>query len=414
MSSIIYEGQVVQTDDPDQMGRVKVWIPAIDGEVYTIENLPWAEYASPLAGFTTEYPAGSNEDVANLSHSSYGFWAIPKIGATVFIFFVNGDSARRAYFASATRLHRNRSLPTGRNKDGFGKIGPWGDAGDGKGNLNPIEPAYTNLRSQFQNRLSESEAQTRGVYERQVGQAKFDKDGNEGYSETPIKDSDYLDSQTYCFVTPGRHALIFQDDPRFARLRVKTAEGHQIILDDANERIYISTSKGLTWSEMDADGRVNFFGATSYNVRSGGDINFRADGDINMEAGGSINAKAVGGMIRLQSQSEMHFSSSDAMFLSACGDLNASSEKGVKLSASQSVDILAGQDVAITAGRAIAATSSSHMKLQGSRIDLNSGPGRAATEAACAVGAASPTVVPGQEPWRRAPSPQKRGKNWKP
>ena len=168
----IMEGLVVATDDPDQMGRVKVWVPSLDGENYEIVSLPWCEYASPLAGFTVDYPAG--EASSTVAQSAYGFWAIPKMGATVFVFCVSGDPARRAYFASSTRLHRNRSLPAGRNADDYGKTGPWGDAGDGLGSYDQIEPAYSNLRAQFNGNLTASEAITRGVYERQVAQPKFD------------------------------------------------------------------------------------------------------------------------------------------------------------------------------------------------------------------------------------------------
>jgi hypothetical protein len=179
----IMEGQVMATDDPDQMGRIKVWVPALDGEVFETEQLPWAEYAAPLMGFTVDYPAGGIP-VENLSHVGYGLWAIPKIGATVLVFCLNADPALRMYFASTVRLHRNRGLPVGRNKDGEGKPGPWGDAGDGEGKLNPIQPAYDNLRDQFQNKMEDSETITRGFYERQVAQEKLEKDGKEGYPQS--------------------------------------------------------------------------------------------------------------------------------------------------------------------------------------------------------------------------------------
>src|SRR5690606_7835095 len=141
--------------------------------------------------------------ISNNSHAAYGFWAIPKVEATHLVFCIHGNQTSRCYFASTDRLHRNRSLPAGRNVDSHGNVGPWGDAGDGSGKLNPIQPAYDNLREQFQDDLNASEAQTRGVYERQVAQAKDDKDGNEGYSSNPA-DPSYLDPQTYCLVTPGR------------------------------------------------------------------------------------------------------------------------------------------------------------------------------------------------------------------
>jgi hypothetical protein len=90
----IIEGFVMATDDPSQMGRCKIWCPALDGETYSIDTLPWAEYASPLAGVTNDFPAG-RDAAPNKGWASYGFWAIPKIGAQVLVFLLNGNHARR-------------------------------------------------------------------------------------------------------------------------------------------------------------------------------------------------------------------------------------------------------------------------------------------------------------------------------
>ena len=440
----IVEGMVVATDDPDQMGRLRIHIPAIDGEEYVIEQLPWCEYASPFLGYTASYPGG-NGTSDNHAHASYGFWAIPKMGATVLVFFLNGNPSSRFYFASTARLHRNRSMPAGRNKDFLGNDGPFGDAGDGTGKLNPIQPAFDNLRTQFQNKITESEAVTRGAYERQVAQAKDDKDGKEGYAENPA-DPSYLDCQTFCFSTPGRHAIIMQDDPRFARLRIKTAEGHQVIFDDANERIYMSTAKGNSWVEMDQDGHINVFGVDSISMRTGKDFNIRADGDINFEAGGSVNIKAEKGDVKVSAQTNIHLKANVNLVASACSAFDLSSEKTLKITSIEAMDIrahtalkiagdnsidqksgggikVAGESVDIKGAVKIGGTSvdikGGPVKIVGSPLAMNSGaasPGDAtkAEDATCPDPAASPTVVPGFEPWVRPESPNPRGKNWKP
>lgn len=407
----IYEGQVVATDDPDEMGRVKVWVPALDGEFYEINALPWAEYASPLAGFTSDYPMG-NGSVDNPAQQAYGFWAVPKMGASVYVFCLGGDPTRRIYFASAFRLHRNRSLPVGRNFDLKGREGPWGDAGDENQNLFPMEPAFTNIREQFQNKLKESESITRGVYERMVAQPKFEKSDEEGYGKNPI-DGSYLDCQSYCLVTPGGHALIFQDDPRFSRLRMKTAEGHQVIFDDANERIYVSTAKGASWFEMDQDGHIHCYGADSISFRSGKDINFFADGDINLEAGKGVNIKADSESIKIDAKKDLSLRSAEKTFLTACKDIHICGDQGMKLTLDQSFDVNLGQDFTLTSGRQIDVLSSSNIKIKGSRIDLNGPTPRSAKQADPAPAAAGPSIVPGHEPWRRPDATITRNKNWK-
>lgn len=422
----IMEGQVVSTADPDQMGRIKVWVPSLDGENFTIEKLPWVDYAAPFFGFTVDYPAG-NGTSTNKSHTAYGMWAIPKVGATVLVFCLNADPTSRYYFASTLRLHRNRSLPAGRNTDAQGKIGPYGDAGDARGNLNPIEPAFSNLRAQFNNKIDSPQALSRGVYERQVAQPKNEKNGKEGYAPNPA-DKSYLDPQTYCFVTPGRHALIMQDDPQFARMRLKTAEGHQIILDDANERIYVSTAKGNTWIELDEDGHVHVYGSESISVRSEKDINIIAEENINMK-GKNIYLNSDGGTLRLNT-CEMYFKATKNLSARACGDLDLISENSIFLTANSNIDQSADNSIAITASD-VNLTGASSLKQTSSRIDLNGPEARKAKKSsksdsgfASSGQSVSEAIIkffntikikifPSHEPWVRPESSKKRGPNWK-
>jgi uncharacterized protein (DUF2345 family) len=449
----IMEGQVVSVDDPDQMGRVKAWIPSLDGDNYDVEQLPWTSYAPLFGGFTVAYPAGGNPAAAtNISETSYGMWAIPKLGSTVFIFCSHGDPAARFYFASSPRLHRNRSLPAGRNFDNSGNPGPFGDAQDTSGNFNPIQPAYNNLRTQFNGNVTASEAVTRGAYERQVAQANFNKDGSEGYSTNPADDS-YLDPQTYCIVTPGRHAFIIQDDPRMARMRLKTASGHQIIMDDANERIYISTALGNSWLEMDQDGHVNVFSTDSISVRTGKDFNVYADGNINMEAGKGVNIKANDGDIRAEtseslqiqansnivmaacgyfdvgSDGKLHITSGDTLNIHAKGDMNTQTDGELNVSVGGSIFETAGSDHNINAGGSVAQTSAGNFDVNvGGAYTLSAGNGvnidagaaaiaptaNEASDASCPDLPADPSVVPGFEPWTRPATSGTRGPNWKP
>lgn len=422
----IMEGQVVAVDDPDQMGRCRVWVPALDGEDFSIDSLPWTSYASPFMGFTVEYPAGG-VPVANHSHAAYGFWAIPKIGATVLVFCLNGNPSSRYYFAATPRLHRNRSFPAGRNTDFNGKPGPFGDAGDGSGNLEPIQPAYANLRDQFSDKVQQSEAKTRGAYERMAAQPGDNKDGTEGYSSNPA-DPSYLDPQTYCLVTPGRHAIIMQDDPHWSRLRLKTAEGHQIIFDDANERIYVSTSHGRTWIELDQDGHVNIFGADSISMRSGADINLTADGNINLEAEKGVNIKANGGDIRMTTSASYQVQADSNVKIAACGVFDMGSESQIHITSNAGIDIHAKSALKASGDATVDIKAGAKLTSSGGVVDVKGGAvniqgavaingsaseAQVASDASCPDQASGPSVVPGHEPWTRPTGQTTRGKNWK-
>lgn len=362
----LMEGVVVDVSDPQQMGRVKIWVPAVDGEMYKVENLPWTIFVSPLAGQTRDFPAGAEGSPAK-GLVSYGWWAVPKKGALVIVGFLYGDPNRRLYMGSYFRDHGNRSMPAGRSRTDVGP-GPVTDT------LDPVQPSTSNLNAQFNGNLTASEARTRGAYERAVAQDKTIKDGTEGYQQSASTTDKELDPQTYSLTTPGRHALIFQDNPSTGRVRIKTASGHQIILDDANERIYISTAKGNSYVELDQDGRIHVYAGSSLSLSTGGDFNVAAAGSINMQAGGAVNIQAGA-----------------ALNLAGCAATNISGA-GVNLESGAGFNILAAGDLLQTAPN----------------IHLN-GPG--ASAAACPT---LPTTVPKHEPWTRAKSKQARNKNWKP
>lgn len=369
-STYLVEGVVVDTADPQEMGRLKVWIPAIDGDNYQLETLPWVRYVSPMAGRVIDYPAGAQRGIAQ-GPLGYGFWAIPKVGAIVLIGFLYGDFNQRIYMGSMFRDHGNRGLPAGRNT----AEAPETDSFD------PIEPTLSNLKTQFNNDLTNSIARTRGAYERQVAQAADNKTDEEGYSTrqvpadpNPAGSAGALDPQTYCITTPGRHSLIMQDDPQVARVRIKTAEGSQIIIDDANERIYVSTSRGKTWIELDQDGHVHIYGSESISMSAGKDFNLQALGSVNISAGKNVNIGA-GGWSRI----------------SACGELSLSADGSTHFTSGGTMHLMAA----------------SQLLQQGSQIHLN---GPAPTAAPCAE---KPTIVPSHEPWDRPPTPGTRNKNWK-
>lgn len=370
MNGAFVEGVVVDTSDPQEAGRFKVWCPSIDGDVgdgpEAIETLPWVRYISPFGGSITDFPGGANETSSG-GPMAYGFWATPKIGAEVVIAFLYNDPNQRIYMGSFWGDLTNRSLPTGRNIE---NSAPQTDS------YQDLEPQKTNLSLQFAGKLDAPEARTRGAYERQAAHLAGNPDEDEGYSTRVGKNDqpgigDY-ESQTFCFTTPGRHAIIMQDNPKFARVRVKTADGSQIILDDANERIYISTARGNSWIEMDIDGHIHVYSDKS--------ISFSAAEDINFSAGKKFTVQA--GSLHLGATGEARFTGGGATSIFGNG-LNLESNGGF--------NILAAGDLIQT----------------GSNIHLN---GPSAAPAECAEPA---SITPSHEPWVR-PTSENRNKNWKP
>ena len=446
----ITDGIVKDTEDPQQNGRLKIWCPALDGEEFDIDLIPWAEYATPFGGVTNDFSAGRTK-AKSQGPVSYGFWALPKIGAQVLVFLLNGDPSRRFYFASYYGLHRNRSLPAGRNKSENDAVGPFTDTYD------PLQPAYDNMRTAFQGKMSSPQARSRGAFQRQVAQDQTDKDGKDGYGPNPV-DGKYLDPQSYCFVTPGHHMFVMDDTPNNSRVRLKTCEGNQVIIDDSNERIYVSTAKGKTWIELDEDGHVHIFGSQSVSLRAGKDVNIAADNDINLEAGKNVNIKAVAGEARLTANEDIHIrSGAGSVFQTACDEFHICSTNGYYVTAKDihnnaensilntadggSIDFKSSGEFNIGNGEMSVNMSNGTFKLNaktgvmdfGSSLTFgastintkqNGGSGGAyspfnakkdpavSDESVCADEAEGPSVIPGHEPWKRPASAKPRNKYW--
>ena len=450
----ITDGIVKDTEDPQQNGRVKIWCPALDGETYEIDLLPWAEYATPFGGVTNDFAAGRNKTKSN-GPASYGFWALPKPGAQVLVFLLNGDPNRRFYFASVFGLHRNRSIPAGRNINPNENPPPQGPFTD---TYEPLQPAYDNLRTAFQGKVSSAQAKSRGADERQVAQDVTNKDGKDGYAPNPV-DGKYLDSQAYCFVTPGHHMFLMNDSPDNCRIRLKTCEGNQIIIDDTNERIYVSTAKGKTWIELDEDGHINIFGSQSISMRAGKDVNIYGDNNVNIEAGNSVNIKAVKGGIKASAALDIGIrSSTGSIYQTACNEYHICATNGYFLEAKE-INNFAETSILSTADSGMIDLKSSYgvnmgsgtdsfmnlangeFKIKAKSVEMDGGstftygavsintyasggsgstykpfstaqPAVESSNASCSVDADSPSVVPGHEPWTRPASAKSRNKYW--
>lgn len=88
-----------------------------------------------------------------------------------------------------------------------------------------------------------------------------------------------------------------EGDPRIPygeSFRIRTRTGHQILLHNSEDLIYIGNSRGTAWIELSSDGKIDIFAQDSISVHSQQDFNFHASRDVNIEAGRNVNIKASG------------------------------------------------------------------------------------------------------------------------
>ena len=90
----------------------------------------------------------------------------------------------------------------------------------------------------------------------------------------------------------GGHSLLMDDgdlDGNHAMFRLRSSNGHQIMMNDTDNFFYFIHANGQTWLEFGVEGTVDIYSTNSVNVRTKGDINLHADRDINMFAGHNVN-----------------------------------------------------------------------------------------------------------------------------
>ena len=145
-------------------------------------------------------------------------------------------------------------------------------------------------------------------------------------------------------------------------VRLQTRHGHQILLHNSEDLIYISHGSGNSWIEMTSNGKIDVYAKDSISFRTENDINFYADRDINFESGGNTNFTSTGG--------------------------------STFISSNNNVEIKAGIDGKITAGNSTNIAAKTHHETALDGIYMNSKETAAEAEAAVV-----PVRIPAHEPW---------------
>jgi hypothetical protein len=358
ISKMLTVGFVVDTDDPLQQGRLRVFCPAYNDDPKKLLHLPWCAYVMPFGGSINQdsYTRGSKEgNELSQGPIHYGFWGIPDIGAHVLVGCVNGDVRRRFWLGCFPQHQETHTIGNGRFKHRNGNVdGPLTST------QNPIEPLSSNLREAFEGQTNSPEWKTRAadyqitalfdrpspdkalyvddnletIQQNEIDSWVRDILGEPGYDWTSYKNlASFLASKVYSWTTPGFHSITADDRPFNCRIRIRTTGGNQIILDDTNERIYFSTAGGKSWIEMDAAGNIDLFAERRLSIHAEKDLNLSAGESIRMKANNFISMYAgdtrgqsplseeiARGEIRMHSSNDFHLKSEGNFRMNVEGD----------------------------------------------------------------------------------------------
>jgi hypothetical protein len=376
---VIAIGTVVDTNDPMQWGRLRVVVPAWgDSWNHEVESMPWAMYVSPIAGQTSVGTRGAGINPVE-GGVAYGMWSIPKIGAQVVMMSLDEDHQQRLYIGCIFDAFVSHTLPHGRwmfddhpaLDGGTSKAAPFGPFSSGE---KLIQPLSNNMRQAFSNAVECKEWQTRSadytVSRVDVSQLQYTKskvqddkaiesaDGwisTQGYqtsridplNTSTVTDKNY-DSHTHSWTTPGFHSISMDDRMENCRMRFRTTSGHQLLMDDTNERIYISTAKGNNWVEMDQAGNIDIFTTNKVSIHAANEINMTSDKTIRMYAKEGIHMNTPN-EIRMHADADIHVDTKAKLHIKSEGDMNIKTGSTLMLTSASTSNINAGGNILMTA-----------------------------------------------------------------
>jgi predicted chitinase len=376
------------------MGGLEVNIKrSIPGQS-TVESMNViVKYCSPFFGNTAEKFEGNDSADFGSVQKSYGFWAVPPdIGSTVMVMFVDGKVNEGYWFGCVPDMYQNHMTP-GIASSKYVAISAEQEQKYGTKNLPvaeyhkksrkleiPKPDIFTKPVHPFADRLLQQGLlidNVRGVTSssarREIPSMVFgistpgpiDKDTNAPRHNIGFKSSSQVKIPTSRL---GGSTLVMDDgdkDGQNELLRIRTRTGHQILLHNSSDLIYIANSKGSAWIELTSNGKIDVFAEDSISIRTEQDFNFRADRDINIDAGRNINMSAASGM-ELNCVDRFYLACDANGKIQFAGDGNFSIGADLRMQAGANANLLSGTNMFINAGADFNQTSGAAWKVTSS------------------------------------------------
>lgn len=171
------------------------------------------------------------------------------------------------------------------------------------------------------------------------------------------------------------------DIPYNESVRLRTRTGHQILLHNSEDLIYIGNARGTTWIELTSNGKIDIYAQDSVSIHTENDLNILADRDINLEAGRNINMKAASGRIRQEAAQDWEILVGNDGKISIGGNYETFVEGNTKITTKGNLDLRTdGNQKYTAAGNTDIKTGGQHVE-SASQIHMNSFPAQTAEQA---------------------------------
>lgn len=383
--------------DPSYMGSLEVAL--IKGVANNINNQSETyivRYLSPFYGVTSLRFEGNNSGDFNDVQKSYGMWMVPPdVGTRVLVIFIDGDPNQGYWFGCVQDAFQNHMVPglaaskqveltkeqerkygtsylpvaefnkstqklENSNPERIGKpVHPFADRLLAQGLLLDTVRGVTSSSARREVPSSVFGISTPGPLDTSAGA----KRGTIGYGDKIRVPVSRLGGSTFVMDdgdVNGQNELV----------RIRTRTGHQILLHNSQDLIYIANSKGTAWIEMTSSGKLDIYAHDSVSIHTEQDFNFRADRDINLEAGRNINVNADGG-IDINTRERFNLICNNDGKITFCGDLNITAVSDIKAQASGTINFASEGSLRLNTGSTMSFGAAGRILQSGSQIHLN-------------------------------------------
>jgi hypothetical protein len=329
-----YVGTVKFTDDPLRQGRLGVNIPELTRTNNpTLDDCIWCQYLSPFYGAKSiEATNPSDPSDYRLTQHSYGMWFVPPdIDTQVLVMFARGEASQKnAFWIGCVQQPLTNQQVPGYGASTFTELAADRSTGRERGAAanrtsetqnygTDLLPVGEKNRRMVENAVS---AESANSFRYPVNRILADQLESQGLIQDPVRGTTTSSakreapSQVFGINTPGRirddsrelnigpggtlvktdrnpgHSFVMDDgaeDGTNQLTRLRTASGHQLLMNDSEGVVYLANGSGKAFLEMAKDGTISLYSDGGINLRSGRDFNLHSDMNINFHAKGAIN-----------------------------------------------------------------------------------------------------------------------------
>ena len=455
-----YLAEVTNHLDKSGMGGLEVILKTrIPADANNKSNTYFVKYMTPFYGVTSHRFLGNDLNKFGDTQKSYGMWMVPPdVGTTVMVIFVDSDPNQGYWIGCVPDLLQNHMVPGIAASENFRELTQqqktdYKDAlvlpvaeynkknSEALPDINsakrPVHPfadvlfkqglLLDNIRGVTSSSARREQPSmvfgisTPGPLDTTAGAPT----GTIGYGE-----NDNLPTRQFPVSRLGGSTFVMDDgdvDGNNELVRIRTRTGHQILMHNTADLIYIANAKGTAWLEFTGDGKIDIYAADSVSIHTQGDFNFKADRDFNLHAGRNFNVFAesevnlnangnlnsIGGNILTSTPGNLTLSVGENNSLFVGGNNSQLTTGRVSISSEESVAIEAKNEIALYTTATIAIDALRTREYPGSRtvaaiepaydipagINLFTVPTTTAAETKDAGMLAAMSRVPMREPW---------------